>query len=233
VHVLVHKGYTSLRALLTERGAAQAGSDAADADWRRSDEARTSASGPLDPEAVVSVLGLRKAYGGFEAVRGVDLDVRRGEVFAFLGPNGAGKTTTVEILEGNRRRSGGEVQVLGVDPARGRRGWRDRLGVVLQESQPEPYLTVGECLELYAVQRPRRRAAPLLVGAACGVRMTCAGTNVEAAGRAVGAPRIRFRLIGSSCASKNVAVMSVRGRVESVLWRRVRAAGEGGSCGAA
>ena len=69
------------------------------------------------PEAVISVRGLRKSYGEFEAVRGIDLEVGRGEVFAFLGPNGAGKTTTVEILEGYRERDGGEVAVLGVDPA--------------------------------------------------------------------------------------------------------------------
>ena len=101
-------------------------------------------------EAVISVRGLRKRYGDVEAVAGIDLQVSRGEIFAFLGPNGAGKTTTVEILEGFRERSGGEVSVLGVDPARATAAWRDRIGVVLQESQPEPGLTVRECLELYA-----------------------------------------------------------------------------------
>jgi len=101
-------------------------------------------------EAVISVRGLRKRYGDFEAVRGIDLEVMRGEIFAFLGPNGAGKTTTVEILEGFRDRTDGEVLVLGADPARGDGSWRDRIGVVLQESQPEPGLTVRECLELYA-----------------------------------------------------------------------------------
>jgi ABC-2 type transport system ATP-binding protein len=157
VRVLVHRGYTSLRALLRERRAADAGRDAVQADGRPAEGERLPGGDPLDPAAVVSVRGLRKTYGSFEAVRGVDLDIRPGEVFAFLGPNGAGKTTTVEILEGYRRRSGGEVQVLGVDPARGTRSWRDRLGVVLQESQPEPYLTVRECLELYAgyFSRPR------------------------------------------------------------------------------
>src|SRR2546421_195915 len=101
-------------------------------------------------EAVISVRGLRKRYGDVEAVAGIDLQVSRGEIFAFLGPNGAGKTTTVEILEGFRERSGGEVGVLGVDPARATAAWRARIGVVLQESQPEPGLTVRECLELYA-----------------------------------------------------------------------------------
>jgi ABC-2 type transport system ATP-binding protein len=101
-------------------------------------------------DAVVSVRDLRKRYGSMEAVSGIDLQVRRGEIFAFLGPNGAGKTTTVEILEGFRERSSGEVNVLGVDPAHGDSDWRDRLGVVLQESAPEPGLSVRECLELYA-----------------------------------------------------------------------------------
>jgi ABC-2 type transport system ATP-binding protein len=76
--------------------------------------------------------------------------VRRGEIFAFLGPNGAGKTTTVEILEGHRRRTGGEVRVLGVDPEHADRSWRGRVGVVLQSSRVEPELTARECLNLYA-----------------------------------------------------------------------------------
>jgi ABC-2 type transport system ATP-binding protein len=101
-------------------------------------------------ETVISVNGLAKRYGDVEAVRGVDLEVRRGEIFAFLGPNGAGKTTTVEILEGFRRPSAGEVSVLGVDPARAGAAWRNRVGAVLQESQAEPGLTVRECLALYA-----------------------------------------------------------------------------------
>jgi ABC-2 type transport system ATP-binding protein len=111
----------------------------------------------LSAEPVIDVQGLRKRYGNVEAVAGIDLQVSRGEIFAFLGPNGAGKTTTVEILEGFRTRSAGEVSVLGVDPAHGHAAWRDRLGVVLQESQPEPGLTVRECLELYAgyYSRPR------------------------------------------------------------------------------
>jgi ABC-2 type transport system ATP-binding protein len=101
-------------------------------------------------DAMVSVRGLRKSYGAVEAVAGIDLEIARGEIFAFLGPNGAGKTTTVEILEGFRERTAGEVLVLGEDPARTGGAWRDRIGIVLQESQPEPGLTVRECLELYA-----------------------------------------------------------------------------------
>ncbi len=90
------------------------------------------------------------SYGETEAVRGIDLEVMPGEIFAFLGPNGAGKTTTVEILEGYRKRTGGEVSVLGEDPERAGRGWRDRIGIVLQGGRVDPYLTVRESLALYA-----------------------------------------------------------------------------------
>ena len=102
------------------------------------------------PEPVISIRGLRKSYGDSEAVRGIDLEVQAGEVFAFLGPNGAGKTTTVEILEGYRNRSGGEVSVLGEDPQRAGREWRERIGIVLQSCRLDPYLTVRESLGLYA-----------------------------------------------------------------------------------
>jgi ABC-2 type transport system ATP-binding protein len=108
-------------------------------------------------EAVISVRGLRRSYGALEAVRGIDLEVRRGEVFAFLGPNGAGKTTTVEILEGYRRRDGGEVSVLGSDPADPPRRWRERIGVVLQQCRMPAELTVREALELYAGYYPAPR----------------------------------------------------------------------------
>ncbi|HET6571348.1 MAG TPA: ABC transporter ATP-binding protein [Solirubrobacterales bacterium] len=101
-------------------------------------------------DTVISISGLRKSYGDAEAVRGIDLEVRRGEVFAFLGPNGAGKTTTVEILEGYRKRSAGEVSVLGEDPEHGDRRWRERIGIVLQSCRLDPYLTVRESLALYA-----------------------------------------------------------------------------------
>ena len=108
------------------------------------------AAGPARYEPVVSVRGLVKRYGGHEAVAGIDLEVRRGEIFAFLGPNGAGKTTTVEILEGFQQRSAGQVCVLGHDPATAGGAWRDRVGVVSQESEPEPGLSVRECLAMYA-----------------------------------------------------------------------------------
>jgi len=101
-------------------------------------------------DSVISIRGLRKSYGEFEAVRGIDLEVKAGEVFAFLGPNGAGKTTTAEILEGYRERSGGEVAVLGEDPKQAGRAWRERIGIVLQDCRLDPYLTVRESLALYA-----------------------------------------------------------------------------------
>jgi ABC-2 type transport system ATP-binding protein len=104
----------------------------------------------LVSESVISVRGLHKSYGDFEAVRGLDLDVKAGEVFAFLGPNGAGKTTTTEILEGYRERSAGDVAVLGEDPGQADREWRERIGIVLQQCRMRPELTVQETLELYA-----------------------------------------------------------------------------------
>jgi ABC-2 type transport system ATP-binding protein len=98
----------------------------------------------------VEVRDLRKAYDGFEAVRGIDFDIRAGEVFGLLGPNGAGKTTTVEILVGYRRRNAGEVSVLGADPERANRTWRGRIGVVPQSGELFWNLTVLEHLELFA-----------------------------------------------------------------------------------
>jgi ABC-2 type transport system ATP-binding protein len=108
-------------------------------------------------DAVIEVAGLRKRYGSYEAVKGIDLSVQRGEVFAFLGPNGAGKTTSVEILEGYRTRDQGAVTVLGVDPAKSDLAWRARIGVVLQECRPEPMLTVRESIAQYAGFYPRSR----------------------------------------------------------------------------
>jgi ABC-2 type transport system ATP-binding protein len=108
-------------------------------------------------ESAISVRGLRKSYGEHEAVRGIDFEVVAGEVFGFLGTNGAGKTTTIEILEGYRARTAGEASVLGVDPARPTREWRARIGLVLQESEPDPLLTVRETLDLYATFYPSPR----------------------------------------------------------------------------
>jgi ABC-2 type transport system ATP-binding protein len=106
---------------------------------------------------VIQVEGLRKSYGDLEAVRGIDLEVGAGEVFAFLGPNGAGKTTTVEVLEGYRARNGGRVSVLGVDPAEPTRAWRERIGIVLQECRLTPELTVNEAVSQYAGYYPAPR----------------------------------------------------------------------------
>ena len=98
---------------------------------------------------VITVRGLRKSYGKVEAVRGIDLSVSGGEVFALLGPNGAGKTTTVEILEGQRDRTAGEVWVLGHDPGRNERALKRRIGIVLQSTGVEPYLRVEETIDLF------------------------------------------------------------------------------------
>ncbi len=108
-------------------------------------------------DAVISVRGLRKRYGSHEAVKGIDLDVGQGEIFGLLGTNGAGKTTTIEILEGYRARTAGEVSVLGIDPARPTRAWRERVGLVLQESELDPVYTVRETVGMFAryFARPR------------------------------------------------------------------------------
>jgi len=107
----------------------------------------------------IEARGLAKSYGGREVLHRIDLTVPTGEVFALLGPNGAGKTTTVEILEGYRRRDGGDVLVLGTDPATAQSGFRARIGIVLQSSAVYPLLTVGEIVELFAGYYPAPRAA--------------------------------------------------------------------------
>ena len=101
-------------------------------------------------ESAIDVKNLCMAYDAIEVVHGIDFTVGSGDVFAVLGPNGAGKTTTMEILEGFRRRTAGEVRVLGVDPERAGASWRERIGVVLQSSSPEAELTAVETLRLYA-----------------------------------------------------------------------------------
>ena len=110
-----------------------------------------------DTDLALRVRGLRKTYGGRDAVAGLDLDVHRGEVFALLGPNGAGKTTTTEILEGYRSRDGGDVSVLGADPAGPPAGWRARVGIVLQSVSDLGELTVLEALRHFARYYPDSR----------------------------------------------------------------------------
>jgi ABC-2 type transport system ATP-binding protein len=107
----------------------------------------------------IEVRGLRKTYGPRTAVSGIDLSIPHGEVFALLGPNGAGKTTTVEILEGHRRRDAGDVRVLGQDPGTGGRGWRARIGIVLQSATDAADLTVAETVRHIAGLYPRPRSA--------------------------------------------------------------------------
>jgi ABC-2 type transport system ATP-binding protein len=116
--------------------------------------------------AAIEIHGLRKSYGPLEAVRGIDLTVSEGEVFALLGPNGAGKTTTVEIVEGFRRRDAGTISVLGFDPASGARKLKQQIGIVLQSTGIDPYLTVAETIDMfrgyYPSPRPRDEVIELV-----------------------------------------------------------------------
>ena len=118
-----------------------------------------------DAEIAVRIRGLRKDYGSLAAVDGIDLDIARGETFALLGPNGAGKSTTVEILEGYRLRSGGEVSVLGVDPAHGSLDWKARIGIVLQSSTESGTATVREQLAHFAGFYPDPRDVDEVIAA--------------------------------------------------------------------
>ena len=115
------------------------------------------------PMAAIEVRGLVKTYGAVRAVDGIDLDVETGKVFALLGPNGAGKTTTVEVLEGHRAPSSGSVSVLGMDPQSDSRSYREKIGIVLQETAVERELIVTEALDIYGGVYPRRRPAGELI----------------------------------------------------------------------
>ena len=114
--------------------------------------------------AVVSVRGLTKSYGDFEALKGVDFELHAGEVFGLLGPNGAGKTTTIEILEGYRDRDGGDVRILGADPAKAGLEWRQRIGVVLQSSAMYENLTVAEQLAQFGGYYEQPRPVDEVIG---------------------------------------------------------------------
>ena len=113
--------------------------------------------------SVIEVEKLVKSYDDVEAVRGVDLHVEAGEVFALLGPNGAGKSTIVEILEGHRTKTSGSVSVLGYDPTDRHRDYRERIGIVLQETAIEEQLTVKEAIDIYGSMYPKRRPTDELI----------------------------------------------------------------------
>jgi ABC-2 type transport system ATP-binding protein len=121
---------------------------------------------PADPAGplAIEVHGLTKSYGNVHAVNGIDLQVRSGEIFALLGPNGAGKTTTVEILEGYRARDGGTATVLGYDPDRQRQRLKARIGIVLQSSGVDRYLTVAETIAMYSSYYPHPRPVDEVIG---------------------------------------------------------------------
>ena len=114
--------------------------------------------------AAIEVTGLTKSYGDVAAVAGLDLRIDTGEIFALLGPNGAGKTTTVEILEGYRHRDGGSVAVLGHDPGRERKQLKPRIGIVLQSTGVDRYLTVAETIRMYASYYPHPRPVGEIIG---------------------------------------------------------------------
>jgi ABC-2 type transport system ATP-binding protein len=120
-------------------------------------------SEPTGDGSAVHVRGLVKSYGDVDAVRGIDLEIARGEVFALLGPNGAGKTTTVEILEGYRHRDGGDVTVLGLDPGTQRVALKKRIGIVLQSTGVDRYLTVAEVIAMYAGYYPHPRPVDAVI----------------------------------------------------------------------
>ncbi|MCL1594096.1 MAG: ABC transporter ATP-binding protein [Actinomycetia bacterium] len=113
--------------------------------------------------AIIDVENLAKSYGDVHAVRGIDFHVEQGEIFALLGPNGAGKSTTVEILEGHRARTSGSVSVLGYDPTERDRAYRERIGIVLQETAVEDQLSVKEAIDIYGSMYPKHRATGELI----------------------------------------------------------------------
>ena len=126
-------------------------------------EVAATATAARELDAAITVRGVRKNYGSVQALDGVDLTVRRGEVLALLGPNGAGKTSLVEILEGHRVADAGEISVLGHDPAKHERAFRERIGIVLQEEGLEENLTVREMIELYGAPYPNPRPADEII----------------------------------------------------------------------
>src|SRR5207244_8544393 len=116
-----------------------------------------------DHEFAIYVRGLHKSYGSFEAIKGIDFEVRSGEVFGLLGPNGAGKTTTVEILEGLRPRSAGEVKVLEFDPDRQKKQLKDRIGACLQATNLPDKITVREAMDFFGSLYSRKADTDTLI----------------------------------------------------------------------
>jgi ABC-2 type transport system ATP-binding protein len=141
----------------------------------------------------VRVTELRKSYGHFTAVDGVSFEIERGETFALLGPNGAGKSTTVEILEGYRERSGGEVEVLGADPRHATLEWKARIGIVLQQTGESGNVTVREQLTHFAALYPNPRAVDEVL-AAVGLKSLSGGQRrrVDVALGVIGRPELLF-----------------------------------------
>lgn len=117
----------------------------------------------MNNEFAIYVRGLRKSYGSFEAVKGIDFEVHPGEVFGLLGPNGAGKTSTVEVLEGLRPRSGGEVKVLGLDPDRQKKQLKDQIGACLQATNLPDKITVREALDFFGSLYSRKADTDVLL----------------------------------------------------------------------
>ncbi len=115
-------------------------------------------------DLAVCIRRLYKSYGPVKAVNGIDLEVKRGEVFALLGPNGAGKTTTIEIMEGHLRRDAGEIDVLGYDPGQNARAFKESIGIVLQTTGVEPYLTVQETIDVFRGYFPKPRSTEDILG---------------------------------------------------------------------
>src|SRR5205807_4376102 len=153
--------------LRQDRGRARRPGRATVSPGRHGRAAATGSGHQLDSAAVtpvVSVRGLTKSYGEFEALKGIDFELGAGEVFGLLGPNGAGKTTTIEILEGYRERDSGEVEVLGADPATADLDWRGRIGVMLQSSAMYENLTVAEHLAQFAGYYEHPRPVDEVIG---------------------------------------------------------------------